>query len=484
MRYLFATSELAPLAQTGGLGEAVLGLAKALGARGHEVECLLPGYARAFSHAACPPLADEGPVHVPLPGFTLEGRYQSGALAPGVRLTLLDMPALFGREELYGHGDDPLRFIAFSRAAAYRAEASRPDVLVAHDWHAALSLAVLRTSLDRGENRGIGCALVVHNNAYQGRVSPAAMGLTGLPLELFHADGLELYDDLSLLKGGLMWADRIIAVSRSYAEEIQSWPNGCGLEGAYAYRSRRLFGIENGIDTERFDPRTDEAIAAPFSPADMSGKRRCRDALLDELRFLPNSQGLLLGAVGRFSSQKGWDVLASSIDGLVEEGVSLALLGDGEPHIARVLEEAAERHPGRVALRIAFDDGLSRRFYAGVDGMLVPSRFEPCGLVQLIAQRYGAIPVAHATGGLKDTLVDEKRRGETDWDYSTGVLYAPNTSEALREGVRRLQGLAKSGRMPEVQRRVAGLDVSFHKAAARYEELLGECATEAKARLP
>lgn len=484
MRFLFASSELAPLAQSGGLGEAVLGLAKALGARGHQVECLLPGYQRAHQHPACPELYDDGGVFVPLPGFTVEGRFRRGELAPGVHLTLLDAPSLFDRPALYGYGDDPLRFIAFSRAAAYRAEAVRPDVLVAHDWHAALSLAVLRTSLDRGLNRGIGAALVVHNNAYQGRVSPAAMALTGLPVELFHADGLELYDDLCLLKGGLMWADRIVAVSRSYAKEIQTAAFGEGLEGAYAYRARRLAGVENGIDTERFDPRRDKAIAAPFSAEDMAGKQRCRDAVLDEMRLGPPAPGLLLGAVGRFSQQKGWDVLAASVDALIEEGCSLALLGDGEPHIAEALHAAAERHPGRVALRIAFDDALSRRIYAGVDGVLIPSRFEPCGLVQLIAQRYGAIPVAHATGGLKDTLIDEKKRGETDWDYSTGVLFAPNAPEALLEGVRRLKALGASGRLPAVQQRVAGLDVSFASAAERYEEILRECHAEAQDRLP
>lgn len=484
MRFLFASSELAPLAQTGGLGEAVRGLARALGARGHKVECVIPGYASARYAPACPALVDTGHVRVQLAGTAVEGRWRSGELARNVRVTLFDAPTLFDRPALYGYADDPLRFIAFSRACAYLAEAERPDVLVAHDWHAALSLAVLRLSLDRGVNRGIGTALVVHNNAYQGRVAPEAMSYTGLPAELFHADALEAWGDLCLLKGGIQWADRIIAVSPSYAEEIKGYPSGQGLEGAYRFKAKRLVGIVNGIDTERYDPARDSALPETFSARDMRGKRRCRDALLDEMRLERPPPGLLLGAVGRFSEQKGWDVLARSIDDLVAQGASLVLLGDGDRHIAGALGAAARRYPGRVALRVAFDDALSRRIYAGVDGVLVPSRFEPCGLVQLIAQRYGAVPVAHATGGLVDTIVDERKGAGTSWDHSTGLLFRPLEPGSLNAAVARLSELGASGRLEEVQRRLCELDVSFARSAARYEEVLTACAEEAAARLP
>ncbi len=484
MRLLFASSELAPLAQTGGLGEAVLGLARALGARGHKVECVIPGYARARYSRACPELADTGHVRVPFSGGAVDGRWRSGEIAPNVRVTLFDAPALFDRPALYDYADDPLRFIAFSRASAYLAESERPDVLVAHDWHAALSLAALRVSLDRGQNRGIGTALVVHNNAYQGRVAPEAMADTGLPAELFHADALEAWGDLCLLKAGIQWADRIVAVSPSYAEEIKGYPSGQGLEGAYRFKERRLVGIANGIDTERYDPARDVALPERFSARDMSGKRRCRSALLDEMRLEGPPPGLLLGAVGRFSEQKGWDVLAASVDGLVQQGASLVLLGDGDRRIAASLEAAARRYPGRVALRVAFDDALSRRIYAGVDGVLVPSRFEPCGLVQLIAQRYGAVPVAHATGGLIDTIVDERKGPGTGWERSTGLLFRPLDASSLLDAVSRLKQLGQSGGLEDVQRRLCELDVSFARSAARYEEVLAACAAEAETRLP
>src|SRR5262245_8641685 len=259
MRVFFATSELAPLAQSGGLGDAVAGLARALAARGHDVVSLLPAYRTALAHPACPPLAEAGALRLPGPFGDVRGRWLSGRLGPRLELRLLDVPAFFDRAGLYGeagsiYGDEAARFISFSRAVALRAYEEHPDVLVAHDWHAALALCALRTVYDRGAARGVGAVQVVHNNAFQGRQTPAAMAWPAPPPELCPPDGLAFFGDLALLKGGLVWADRIVAVSPSYAREVQLPEFGLGLEGLYQLRRTHLVGIANGLDTDRFDP--------------------------------------------------------------------------------------------------------------------------------------------------------------------------------------------------------------------------------------
>ena len=228
MRVLFVSSELSPLCQSGGLGEAASGLARALGALGHDVTCFIPGHRAAFLSPHLPLLAELGEVRVKLPNADVGGRVVQGSLFPRVDVALWDVPALFDRPALYDH-DNALRYIAFSRAAAYFAEATQPDVVVAHDWHAALTLVMLRTSLDRGRSRGIGTVQIVHNNAYQGRIPAENMALTGLAHDLMHADGLEAWGELCMLKGGTQWADRVVAVS---PRSRKPQPTGLGARSA------------------------------------------------------------------------------------------------------------------------------------------------------------------------------------------------------------------------------------------------------------
>jgi starch synthase len=473
MRVFFVASELAPLAQSGGLGDAVSGLARALAARGHEVVSLLPAYQGALAHPGCPALIDAGEVRLAGPNGLLRGRWLAGELAPRLELRLLDMPAFFARAALYGHDDDAARFIAFARAAAQRAHEERPDVVVAHDWHAALALCSLRVLFDRGPTRGVGAVQVVHNNAYQGRVPASAFAWTGLPDELFAPDALEFFGDLSLLKGGLVWADRIVAVSPGYAREIQTPEFGLGLEGVYQLRSRRLVGIANGLDAERFDPATDSALPERFHAGSLAGKRVCREAALAELGLEKPEPGRFLAGIGRLASQKGWDVLAEALPGLVASGASVALVGDGERGIAAQLTAAAARFPGRVRALLGWDEARARRLYAGADAVLVPSRFEPCGLVQLTAQRYGALPVAHEVGGLADTIRD----GET------GVLFAPLNAENLVAAAERAALLVRERGPERIVRELLRTDVSWARPAALWEATLAEVAREARARI-
>jgi len=494
LRILSASAELAPLAQSGGLGDAVSGLARALAVRGHDVTCVIPGYRSSLAAYAAlpgtPALVDDGDVIVALPGGDLRCRWLRGLLAPGVRVSFLDAPALYGRPGLYGHPDDALRFIAFSRAVGYRCDSAHPDVLVTHDWHGALATCVLRTALDRGLNRAIGTVQVIHNNAYQGLFPRETMALTGLATELFHPEGLEAWGYLCLLKGGIHWADRIVAVSPTYSEEIQTPEFGEGLEGAYRTRAHRLCGIANGIDTHRFDPGHDPALPEPFNASQPQGKLRCREALAKELGLLAPGPGRLCVAIGRFAKQKGWDILAAALDGLVAQDCSVGLLGDGEPEIAVQVRDAAARHPGRVAVHTGYDEALARRLYAGADCVLIPSRFEPCGLVQRIAQRYGAVPVAHRVGGLADTIDDPefeaahlRRPAASPARRATGVLFEPLSAAALVEAVARVARLGDTGKLETLERRLLRLDVSWAKPAARWEKILEAAAYEAKGRL-
>jgi starch synthase len=499
MHVMFVSAELAPLCQSGGLGDAASGLARALGAMGHEVTCVIPAYRSALQSQSLPRLVEGGSIKLAFltpegAPFDLHGRWLCGSLFPGVEVELLDIPPLYDRRGIYGnnghdYADNALRFIALCRAAAYRAESEHPDVVVAHDWHAGLTIAMLRTSLDRGAVRSIGTVQVVHNNAHQGRCPAEAISFAGLPRDLMHVDGLEAYGSLCLLKGGIMWADRIVAVSPTYAREIQTRDFGEGVEGAYRSRAHRLLGIVNGIDDLRFDPQNDPALPAPFSAEDLTGKSVCRAQLMRECSLHTPPAGLLCAAIGRLAGQKGWDIIVKSIEPLLDRGASLVFLGDGAPWLAEALADAARRHPQRVSFRPAYDDAFARRIYGGADIMLVPSRFEPCGLVQLIAQRYGAIPVAHATGGLVDTIHDpwlSAIKTGTDaydpWRRATGVLFSPLTPENLVLGVDRVGKLAAGGRLPEVQKRLLSLDVSWDGPAQSWAAVLADVVTEAKRR--
>ncbi len=471
LRVAFVTSELAPLAQTGGLGDAAAGLAQSLAARGHRVECLLPAHRVARSHPVGAELEASEPIHLDTPGGGFHGRWLSGALGP-LGVHLLELDRLFDREGLYGGDDEGVRFAAFARAAAARCAELLPDVVVAHDWQAAIAICALRTLHDRGDARGIGTVQVVHNGAHQGRFDRSVLDATGLPGELFAADGLEWHGQLSLLKGGLVWADRIVTVSPSYAQELLTPELGEGLDGLYRYRAHRMVGIANGIDVDAFDPSKDAALPERFDARSLGGRARCREAVLSELGLEAPESGWLLAGIGRLAAQKGWDVLAEAVPALVARGASLALLGSGDPEIAERLTKLKRRYPGRVAFEEGWNDALARRLYAGTDSVLVPSRFEPCGLVQLLGQRYGALPVAHAVGGLRDTIRDER----------TGILFSPLDAEALVDAVARGAALrAETGNA--LTRALLRTDVSWSRPAKLWEKQLRAVAREGATRL-
>jgi starch synthase len=414
LRVLMIASEVESLARTGGLGDAVESLSRALGSLGCDVVIVTPRYgvtrvpagARWWNAGVTAPLGPGGAREIGV----LEARL--GARGP--RVCMLVDPSLYDRDGIYGDrfggfGDNALRFAVLSSAALSVGErvweGRLPDVLHAHDWHAAL--AVVYACRTRGPAwTRVPAVLTIHNLAYQGVFGSHELGPLGIPPEVWE-DGTIRHDDrINLMKGGIELAHRVTTVSPSYAREIQQPAHGHGLDACVRRHADKLVGIVNGIDTDAFDPRTDGAIARRYGEGDAAaGKAACRRALCAELGLDDRpGDGPLFASVSRLDWLKGIDLLLAVVPALVGRGARVALLGTGDVRLEDGLRAAAARWPRRVAARVAFDPLLARRVFAGADFLVVPSREEPCGLTQLYAMRYGAIPVVSPVGGLRDTV--------------------------------------------------------------------------------
>jgi starch synthase len=423
---LHATAEADPFAKTGGLADVLGALPAAQARTGHSVLVVHPWYATLRADPA--PLWI-GDVAVPFDGGeetvgvgTLDVPVAGGV----VRFAFVGHEG-FRRGALYGYPDDARRFALFARAVPSVAArlGFTPDVVHAHDWHAALVPALVRHAAHLPPAFGRpGTVLTVHNAQYQGHADAAdVVRWARLPGEL--AGPLALRGRGNLLHAGLATADRVTTVSPTYARELLQPAVGYGLEAAFAALGERLSGILNGIDEVAFDPARDPALAAPFDAADLGGKALCTHAL--ETEFGLDGGRPLLGVVSRFADQKGIDLLFGALPALVAQGWNLVVLGSGAPDLEEAAAAAFVRYPGRVAGRIGYDEGLARRIYGGADALAVPSRFEPCGLAQLIAMRDATLPVARATGGLADTIDDDR----------TGFLFGPATVAGLVDALDR-----------------------------------------------
>jgi starch synthase len=399
-----------------------------------------------------------------------------------MRVCLLDDPPLFSqRAGLYGDmhgefGDNPYRFGVLSRGALSVADrvwgpihspGGGPDVLHAHDWHAALAIAYARLRMGTTW-AALPAVFTIHNLAFQGLVSPSLMPVLGLPDDALRPDLFAHEGAVNFLKGACALADRVLTVSEGYAEEILTLENGCGLDGFLRSLRSRLQGIENGIDVESFDPKTDRHIAARYAREDAPSQRAvCKRALEAELGL--SDGGALFAVVSRLAWQKGIDLFLDVVPHIVERGARVALVGTGEEPLEDALEAIAQRFPGRVAARIAFDGALARRLYAGADFLVVPSRFEPCGLTQLYAMRYGAIPVVSPVGGLRDTVTPfDLSRGNT----GTGIVASSADAPALRAACDRALALyADRDARAALVARAMTRDSSWARAAAAHVDL-------------
>jgi len=418
MRVLMVSAEVETFARTGGLGDAVYGLSRALARAGHEVLVVTPlyGTTRVPDHAQwwwdrVHARVGWGSGDVRQMGV-LEAREDHGR--GHVRFLLLADDHLFGgRRGIYGDDfgtfqDNDLRYAALSRGALDAAGMAfggpeNVDVVHAHDWHAALAPVYARGTMGEAWAR-VRQVFTIHNLAYQGILGPDAVDRLAIPRAFANAACLEHFGDLNLVKGAIVLSDAVTAVSPTYAREIQRPAGGFGIDGVLRMHAHKLRGVVNGIDVERFDPRTDPALPVRYDAATHGPARAENKAALAQEMGLDQDDGPIFGVVSRLTAQKGIDVLLPSLPALVEQGARFALVGTGEPWLEQRLREAAWRYPGRVAARVAFDHDLAQRVYGGADFVVVPSRFEPCGLTQLYAMRYGAIPVVTGVGGLKDTV--------------------------------------------------------------------------------
>jgi starch synthase len=481
LRVLVVASEATPFAKTGGLADVVGALPRALAALGHDVRILLPKYRGAEAHATeTRPVVPS--IRVPLGDRTAEGALLEGRAPSGVPVYLLEHEHYYNRDSLYGTADGDYwdnceRFVFLCRAALEglaALDAARPgvrwqpQVVHANDWQTGLIPVYLRTLYrDHPLLGGLATVFTIHNLAYQGVFWHYDMPMTGLGWDLFTPAGIEFYGKLNFLKGGLVFSDLLTTVSRTYAREIRTAAFGCGLEGVLEERSHDLHGVVNGIDYEMWNPQKDPAIAHPYSAGDPEPKAICREILRRELR-LEDTAGPVIGIVTRLAEQKGMDLVLEALPGILAEGAQLVVLGSGDARLEEAFRGAAAAHPGRVAVRIGYDDELAHRIYAGTDAFLMPSRYEPCGLGQLIALRYGGAPIVRRTGGLADTVTEFDPARRT----GTGFLFDAFTPDALLAAVRRA---ASTYRQPSgwkaLVRNAMAEDFSWDSSAREYGTL-------------
>lgn len=474
IKILMVASEAAPFAKTGGLADVVGALPPALQAQGHDVRLVMPCY-RCVREVTGSLRKSRAILPVPIGGQVWPVAWRQGQLE-GVPVYFIDVPELYDRSGLYGeqgqdYPDNDLRFGLLCRAALELARklAFAPDIVHAHDWQAGLAPVYLRQQLWRDPHfLETGSLFSIHNLGYQGLFPSTSLIELGLDSSLFSADRMEYYGQLSLLKGGIRFADRINTVSPTYCREIQTQELGMGLDGLLRSRSDQLHGILNGLDNILWNPATDQALPAPYSADELDGKALCKAALQQELGLQPAPTVPLVAMVTRLDPQKGIDLLLEQWDRILTRTIQLVILGSGVPRYEQQLAELAERYPGQVAVLRAFDDPLARRIYAGSDLFLMPSRYEPCGLGQLIALRYGSVPLVHATGGLADTIVDPRENPAR----ANGFVFEELTGDSLLDGLdRSLSAYVRQQPWKELVLRGMRQDYSWQRAAAAYVEL-------------
>ncbi|MFT3687589.1 glycogen synthase GlgA [Paenirhodobacter sp.] len=468
-RVLSVASEAVPLVKTGGLADVVGALPGALAGQDWNMRVMIPAYRGVLDR-----IGRDNPVWGAPDFFGGAARVFLGAVGD-VEVLALDAPHLFDRaggpySDMWGdYGDNAERFAALSWAAAEIARDGvggwKPDLLHAHDWQAGLAPAFLKYW-----GVGLPSVLTIHNMAFQGRFGPARIGAMRLPPEWFHREGYEFWGDISTLKAGIMAADAVTTVSPRYAEELMRGEFGMGLEGVMQARASVVHGILNGVDTTVWNPETDPAIT-PYSAGKLAPRLKNRKALLAEFGLDPKLPGPLAILVSRLTPQKGIDMIPEAIGDFVAGGGGLAVLGTGDAWAEGMMHEVAARYPGRVGLRIGYDEGLSHRMFAGADVVLVPSRFEPCGLTQLYGLRYGCVPVVAGVGGLADTVIGATPATEAA-GAATGVVFHPVDGLALRQALRRTLALYadKAGWTAMVKRGMKA-DWGWGRSAARYAAL-------------
>lgn len=469
IKVLSVASEIYPLVKTGGLADVVGALPRALRKHGVETVTLVPGYPAvkaAFGEANEVLAVDD----------LFGGRARVlAAKVGGLDLFVLDAPHLFGRQgnpyvtdDGRDWPDNAFRFGALGWIAAHigihPVAGFAPDILHGHDWQAGLAMAYLAY----GGDRRPATVFTVHNLAYQGQFPADLLDRLRLPAQAWGIDGVEHYGAIGFLKAGLQFADRITTVSPTYARDIQTAAGGCGLEGLLRARAGVLSGICNGIDVDVWNPETDNRIASRFSRSSLPARSLNKAELQRRFALGQDPERLLFGVVSRLAWHKGIDILADAIPALIGRGGQLVVLGTGEPELEHRLRSLADAHRGRIGCFIGYDEDLAHLIQAGSDAVLVPSRFEPCGLTQLCAMRYGAVPIAAKVGGLADTIVDSEDAA-ADGNAPTGMHFLPVTPNALEATLHRAADLwSDRPGWQSLQANAMQADVSWAEPARDY----------------
>ena len=495
MKIVFVTPEMAPFAKTGGLADVTGTLPRELRRLGNEVFCFLPKYKK-IDPSRWPFKVEVDRFRIPMGSEMELGRVFSYDDPSGVRVFLIDQPEYFSRDELYGtplgdYPDNDRRFVFFQRGVleALKALRLKPDILHCHDWQTGLVPVYLKTlyAKDSLFNK-TKTVFTIHNLAYQGNFPPDSLPLTGLSWDEFRLERLEFYGKVSFLKGGLVYSDKLTTVSPRYVLETQSKEYGCGMEGVLQFRradrtvpdeqaaNRRLtnrrrddyVGIINGIDPEEWNPEKDPELPAPFSARDLKGKAVNKAGLQQENHLKEEARTPLFGMITRLADQKGLDILAPAMEGLMKRGIQFVLLGTGEEKYHELFRSLMKIYPGQLAAHLKFDARLAKRIYAASDVFLMPSRYEPCGLGQLISFRYGTVPLVRETGGLADTVVNfDPKSGE-----GNGFVFKEYETKAFLEAVdRTLRAYGDPKVWTQLVKNGMKCDFSWQSSAKQYVEL-------------
>ncbi len=476
MNVLFVASECAPFVKTGGLADVIGAVPKTLATMDVAVRVMLPAY---------PALAryDRGSVVWQAENLHGGPARLVTVSAEGLDLLLLDAPHLYDRPGniyLDANGqdwaDNALRYGALSRVAAevamHGADGWKPDVVNAHDWQGGLVPAYLH-----GRDGAPPTVLTIHNIAFQGMFDPSLMGVLGLNPALYTPEGLEYFGRLGFLKAGIAFADRITTVSPTYAWEIMTHDFGMGLEGILAKRAADVSGILNGIDLDVWNPDTDPSLVANYTPRSLKRKSENRAEVARRFALEPRDDAPIFCVISRLTTQKGLDLLLDTLPGLVARGARLAVLGSGDRGLEARFVHATRAYPGAVGCVIGYDEPLSHLMMGGSDAILVPSRFEPCGLTQMYGLRYGTLPVVARTGGLADTVIDANPAAVAA-GTATGFQFAPVTAQALDHAIGRACEAFRDAKLwtSMVKRAMAhpvGWDQSAHAYKSLYETVAG-----------
>lgn len=471
MKVAIVAAEISPWAKAGGLADVIGALPAALKEAGADPIVIVPAHRPILAALRANPVGP--PLSVSVGSERCEFRVLRTEDSRRVPLMLIDYPPFFDRAGVYGEGgkdyrDNLRRFIFFGRAAALAAATHvGPDVVHAHDWHASMATIAIRADAAMRQRLARAASVfTIHNLAFQGIYDAREFPLLGIDPSYFRIEGLEFFGRINLMKGAIVFADGVSTVSPTYAHEISGAAElGFGLDGVLRSRGPRFVGILNGADYREWDPSRDEHIAAQYAPSRPIGKRVCTRALRDDLGLPPWDDRALVGMVTRMTAQKGCDLLRDALGQVMDLGIQLVMLSDGDPELAKYFTDAQRRFPDQFRLVAGFDSAMAHRIQAGANAFLMPSRFEPCGLTQMYAMRYGSAPVVHATGGLRDTV--------TEFDPASGAgngfVFDDYRVEAMLAALRRMTGMFAN---PPAWRRLMAnafaADFSWQASARRY----------------